>query len=572
METVERETWGDLGIHVRGNASKTVCPKCSQTSRHKNRTDLSLDLRKGFYNCHNDGCDFRGRLRGWSDAGDNDWRFNAKQYVPPPVPTERTLGPRAQKFLQDRSINPTIAATRYKLWSTYRDGREAGIAIPYLRGDEIVHIKYRAIDEKKFYSSADSEPIFYNLNGAEGAETVYLCEGEFEVLALATAGIHTGMSVPNGAPGVNQDGSVQEAGRKLDCMASGETILNNARKIVLAMDADRPGQVLRDEFVRRLGKTRTHIIEWPDGCKDGNDTLKEFGVDLYREIVEDAAPVPVDGITYAMDVFESVWDERQSSTHRGREVNRWRDFSSLFRMGEGQLTIVTGIPSSGKSHWMRAYMINLSEVHDFRVAMFPPEDGTPTTFFSKLMRMKVPFFHEMPEAYKDAAYETAAWVHDHIVHINPKTRTVPEIIDLAKVLIFRHGIKALVVDPWTEVRYLDWSTTPDHIQIANALSDLQGFAQEYGLAIFIVAHPTKESGKDTGPIGMYGVRGTATWADKADRFISIYRDTEIENNTTVEIHVLKTREEAFGRNGQISMSMDPTTRNYVEIERSVVYK
>jgi twinkle protein len=572
MEAVERQDWADVGIRIRGNATKVACPQCSQTSRHKNRTDLSIDLRKGFYNCHNNGCEFRGRLRGWGGAGDADWRFNAKQYVPPVVPAGRTLGPRAQKFLRDRSIDPTIAEERYKLWSTYRDGRESGIAIPYLRGDEIVHIKYRAIDEKKFYSSNDTEPIFYNLNGAEGAETVYLCEGEFEVLALATAGIHTGMSVPNGAPGANKDGTVQDAGKKLDCMASGETILKNARKIVLAMDADKPGQVLRDEFVRRLGKTKTHIIDWPDGCKDGNDTLKEFGVDLYREIVEDATPVPVDGITYALDVFESVWEQRATSTYQGREVRRWRGFNSLFRMGEGQLTIVTGVPQSGKSHWMRAYMVNLSEVHDFRVAMFPPEDGTPTTFVSKLMRMKIPFFHEMPEERKGSAFETATWLHDHIVHINPKARTVAQILELATVLIFRHGIKALVIDPWTEVRYMDSDRIPDHIQIANALSDLQAFAQDFGIAIFVVAHPTKEGGRDTGPIGMYDVRGTATWADKADRFISIYRDIETGSNNTVEIHVLKTREESFGRNGQISMSMDPTTKNYVEIERSVVYK
>ena len=37
-------------------------------------------------------------------------------------------------------------------------------------------------------------------------------------------------------------------------------------------------------------------------------------------------------------------------------------------MVPGELTIVSGVPNSGKSEWLDALAVNLAEMHDWRIA------------------------------------------------------------------------------------------------------------------------------------------------------------------------------------------------------------
>ncbi|XP_020269964.1 primase homolog protein-like [Asparagus officinalis] len=54
--------------------------------------------------------------------------------------------------------------------------------------------------------------------------------------------------------------------------------LNKASRIILATDADAPGQALAEELARRLGKERCWRVTWPTKtgtgvCKDANEVL-----------------------------------------------------------------------------------------------------------------------------------------------------------------------------------------------------------------------------------------------------------------------------------------------------------
>jgi twinkle protein len=97
----------------------------------------------------------------------------------------------------------------------------------------------------------------------------------------------------------------------------------------------------------------------------------------------------------------------------------------------------------------------------------------------------------------------------------------------AKQLILRHGINALIIDPWNKIQKNDSSKT-ETLQVQEMLNTLTLFKQRYNLHIFIVAHPRKmEKEKDTMKYKvptLYDISSSSEFYNQADYGISVYRD------------------------------------------------
>jgi twinkle protein len=123
-------------------------------------------------------------------------------------------------------------------------------------------------------------------------------EGELDKLALYEAGVRNAVSVPGGAlpprrvapaapPAAAQ--ADRRLAAKFSFLRRAGPELAGARRIVLATDADVPGQALAEELARRLGRGRCALLRWPDGCKDANDALLVLGPAGLRAWVARAA-------------------------------------------------------------------------------------------------------------------------------------------------------------------------------------------------------------------------------------------------------------------------------------------
>ena len=102
-----------------------------------------------------------------------------------------------------------------------------------------------------------------------------IVEGEMDVLALHEAGVPNVISVPNGAT-LNHN--------NLDYLDNCIDYFDDKEKIILAVDADEPGQMLKQEFIRRLGAENCFIVDFVD-CKDANEYLLKHGRAAFRSAI-----------------------------------------------------------------------------------------------------------------------------------------------------------------------------------------------------------------------------------------------------------------------------------------------
>lgn len=551
----------DLGIDIRGKSSgqiKTRCPKCGPNSKHKNKTDLSVDIDRGIYNCHNDGCDFQGRI-----GSGQDWREwkPTPAYVRPWVRPDRRLLPKSRAFFEQRRIDPDIAEEM----GVYSDGNDTAIAFPYTRDGEIVHVKYRALEEKRFWSSKNSEPVFYNLDRASGASVVVICEGELDALALMTIGVDSVVSLPNGAPGPGQN-----ADGKLACLESAESMLESAQQIIIAVDSDAPGMALSEELARRIGPAKCATVTWPSDSKDANDVLVAHGPEALADCIANVRPVPINGIIYANDVREEMWRNREGRKRQGVEITVWPRFNELFRMGESQLTIVTGTPSAGKSAFVQAMSVNVANVDpSWAFAFFTPEESPADDWYAKMVQLRLG--KRLDQVTREDYDEAVDWADRHFILESPEDPTLDHILELARLCVLRHGIKAVVIDPYTEVSTPRLPGVGESEHVGNNLAKIRAFGQRHRVHMLIAAHPVKpDRQQHVKPVGPYDISGSANWFNKADMMLSVFRHDRSIDTSPVDVHVQKVRKAQFGRVGCASFGFHNDSGRYFEMERQSV--
>lgn len=493
-------------------------------------------------------------------------RESRKVYALPAPVAEPKLSVKTLQFLTNRGITESVAE-RFGLysdtvWMPQIDGETAALAFPYRRDGQTVNVKYR--DAKKHFRMVkDAEKILYNLDGCTGAETVAICEGEIDVLSLATAGFPHALSVPNGAP------PEQAAHPNLDYLDSGAAIFAAAKKVILAVDSDGPGTRLETELARRIGREKCWRVTWPQDSKDANDVLLKHGAETLMACLNAAEPYPVEGIVSVRDVEDEVWTLYADGLPRGASTG-WANLDRHYRVREGLWTLVTGIPGSGKSALITALTVNLARQHGwkFGVASFENMPVARHIATHAALYTEQPFA-DGPTRRMDTEQLDAAlrWAHEHFAFIVPEEPSLDTVLERARVLVLRMGIRGLVIDPWNELDHTRSRDLTETEHVSRSLTRIRQFARHYGVHVWVVAHPTKlVKGNDHQyPVPTpYDISGSAHWFNKADNCLSVWRD-KLDTTKPVDCHVQKVRFAETGSIGVAQLHHDPATGCYRDV-------
>jgi twinkle protein len=335
---------------------------------------------------------------------------------------------------------------------------------------------------------------------------------------------------------------------------------------------DSPGVRLRDELARRLGKSRCYIVNFPEGCKDANETLMKHGIEGLKECIEFAIPYPIEGTHVATDKSLEMQDIYDNGYPNGA-ITGWNKFDKFIKFYSGYIGVVSGSPSSGKSNFTDELMIRICIHNDWKFAIFSPENGKMEIHLQRLCEIIIgkPYlphrYNRMTQNEKDKAL---AWINDHIYFILPdnESYTIDSILDAAKQLVIRKGIKGLILDPWNALEHsMQGDTETEYTR--KMLSRLTYFERNYGLLLLIVAHPTKMRRNSSGRYDictMYDIAGSANWKNKMEYGFIVHREFSDDYETTkyTDIYIEKVKHIYQGKLGKIRFNYDIQSQRFYE--------
>ena len=558
-----------LPAYALGNY-KIICPRCSHTRR--NRTDpclsVTIDEDGAVYKCHH--CSWTGAV---SDR-DTPTTPKPKPKRDPAKLNLLPLPPQAIEWFKARGISHQTAAVAGVRWTRKwfpEIGEQDCIAFPYRKpGGEIVNAKFRTLD-KHFAQVKGAEKLLWGIDWLDfEAPHVVIAEGECDVLALMEAGVDNPLSVPDGAPKQVRDGAIDPSeDTKFSYVWAAKGELDRFQKIILACDSDEPGRALTEELARRFGRERCWIATWPEDCKDENDVLVKHGAERLRQCIAEAKPHPIKSL-FDIGQFESdVLALYKAGRRRGVSTG-WAEVDRYMTIRPGELSIVSGIPGSGKSEFIDALMVNLAQQEQWRFALCSFENP-PDEHIGKLAEKvaRAPFYDGPRLRMSESDLTCAvAWLRQHffLIRAEDEAPTIEWILETARAAVMRYGIKGLLIDPYNEIEHKRPANMTETEYVSQLLGKIKRFAQGHGVHVWFVAHPAKmrrdEGGKIPVPT-LYDISGSANFVNKADLGVIVSRNWD-EDSNDVEIHVKKVRFKAVGKVGIAYLKYDRATGIYSE--------
>lgn len=545
--------YSDYGITIpngkRTGKVKTFCPNCRDQRHDKRDKSLSVDLDKQVWNCHY--CNWSGHLE-HTEEEKQRWMQQQSWYNPAqtrrekPVykkPKPRPTAPMSAKALawfRGRGISEAtllaMKVTEGLEFMPQKNGQANTVQFNYYKNGELINTKFRTGD-KCFKMVSGAELLPYNIDGIKGTKECIITEGEMDALTFYECGRHDVVSVPNGANAnlTYLDDYIEE-------------YFDDKETIYIASDTDTKGVLLRDELLRRFGAERCRVLEYGEGCKDANEHLQKYGRESLLKCLADAPEIKLEGVFSVSDFETSLDAIFEFGLSKGVTIGH-ENFDRLCSFETKRLCIVTGIPGSGKSEFIDEIAERLNMRYGWRFAYFSPENAPLAYHASKLIEK----FTGKHFSQKTLSLPEYRQVKQHLetdfFFISPAgDYKVDSILERAKFLVRRKGIKGLVIDPYNRLEN-EAGGRSETQYISGLLDKLTNFAQQNDILVVLMAHPTKMSKNKDGQIevpSLYDISGSANFYNKADFGLVVHRD---RINNTVEVRVQKVKFRHLGEVG-----------------------
>lgn len=535
--------WHEINFKRSSGEEQTTCPVCSHERKKKTDKCLGWNHNERIGKCHH--CEESFYIKEMK-----------KEYTLPPQEYKNYTGlsDKLLDWFSGRGIGQsTLIQNKITEERHYQPakGREVNnVVFNYFENDILVNKKYRSAD-KCFTQSKGAKKTLYGIDDIAGDEA-YIVEGEMDRLSLWEIGIKNCISLPNGAKDVNE-------------VFENTPRLNDLKTIYIAVDMDEAGMSAERDLIKRFGKWRCRRIHFEG--KDANDDLQKG---VLVNSLSNPVDYPVDGCFSVKDFYDGLVE----FYHNGYEDTikpkspRWSRLNEEFSVLMGQLTVVTGIPSHGKSEFTEDYVLSLVNDYNFKASFYTPEHR-PVKYHLGRVASKVvgkPFVGAGRMSLTDLD-NFKEWSEGRLFFTMPEQGekvTWDYIFERFKEQMFKFGIDIFVIDAFNKVRR---NNPESRAEIEDVLMRLTQFVQDYNVHLFLVAHPTKMRKNDDGTYAkptLYDVKGTGDFRDQAHNGLCVYRyfpSDETEGFT--QVTNLKTKFSHQGNIGaDVNFDYDATCNRY----------
>lgn len=467
--------------------------------------------------------------------------------------TETTIEPEVAAWFETRGIEDDvlgyagISSKRYsetELWVTFPR---------YNSNGDIAKSRMGTLKDNKLENivSLEGEDIFYNEKALDLAileqKPLVICQSEMDCLAALQSGHAWAIAYIDG----------------VDLLWHNKDKLKQVPIILAGFDNEQ-GKEFNDIISKQVGIATCSFVVYPEGCRTLNDILVQYdGVKLTNSITT-ARSYPVVGL-YRPDEFPAI----PAALKQVYPTTLGSQHNYHLKLMLGKFMVVTGVAGSGKSTWTDGLVMSLAKTHKWNVCICSTEVDNEEYAEESLHRYLGRPVADCSEVEIQRArdfYQKHFTFITNNVEDDEMELTLEKLIELATVAIERDKAKVLLIDPWNELSHIRNSSQGESETeyTGRAIRMLKRLGKQKRVLIIIVAHPSKPSSHDKGPINLYNVNGSAHWANKSDYGVIIYRE-DVESTHTKVIFAKIKRHGAMGHIGEINTTFDARTRRFNEI-------
>lgn len=476
--------------HEKGNELFfKFCPNCQGGGKDKDT--FSVNLETGAFKCFRASCNYHGHFVELArDVGFKLQDEAKKQYRMLPQKKIESK-PKAVEYLESRGISAEVCK-RYKITTQTKNNNV--LVFPFYDEQNILQfVKYRKIDfdkrldRNKEWCEKDTKPILFGMAQCENFDRLVITEGQLDSLSLATAGIKNAVSVPTGATGF--------------------TWLTNCwdwickfKEVVVFGDYEKGKITLIETLEKRL-KTVVKCVKVEDYLceKDANDILRKYGKNALVKAVNNAELRDVKYVKRLANVEHKNIIELPKIKTNIRELDRICGGLLM-----GHVTLLSGKRGEGKSTFMSQIV---AEALDQNNAVFVYSGELPNYHFKNWLDLQIAgsnHIESLVNEYGDEEYYLSAetvekinsWYYDKAFIYD--SEAIPEddyegLISTITDTICRYNIKLVCIDNLMTAMDCD-ARTDLFRQQSVFVKQLEKIAQQYDVAIILVAHPKKTNG------------------------------------------------------------------------------
>ena len=465
------------------------CPRCKGGGGDKDT--FSVNLETGAFKCFRASCDYHGHFvelaRDFGFKLDDEQERKYRKLPQPKIESK----PKAIEWLEKRGISADVVK-RYKI--TVQKDNDNILVFPFYDEQGVMQfVKYRKMDfdkerdKSKEWCEKDTMPILFGMAQCEDFTRLVITEGQIDSLSVASCGIKNAVSVPTGALGFTW-------------LANCWDWINKFEEIVVFGDYEKGKITLIETLEKRIqGKVKCVRCEDYLCEKDANDILRKYGKEAIIKAVENAELREVKYVKRLANVEEVNLTDLPKIKTGIRQLDRV--CGGLLR---GHVVLLSGKRGEGKSTFMSQIVAEAIEQDN---AVFVYSGELPNYHFKNWLDLQIAgnkYVSTRQNEYGDNEYYLTddtvkainKWYYDKAFIFDNSAVTDNEYEGLLKVIIdsiCRYDIKLVCIDNLMTAMDCDVNTDL-YRQQSSFVKSLEKLAQQYDVAIILVAHPKKTQG------------------------------------------------------------------------------